>query len=203
MVDNKKELKEKLAELKKQIKVNSKDAHWAENALREYESLVGQLKHEPIVLDCGKEVDEWAGETFRITKTTTGVLYHTYGGYSVFCTPNIKSLYETLCGYVDNKDEYAKLEGEAKENIELCLSALSYCISLPSFVCGDANFLFDTAGHVITYLREMSDKLLNAELKEETAEDLELNAAYRDAELGMRNLVDQISEEVKEIKSNE
>lgn len=203
MVDNKKELKEKLAELKQQIKVNSKDAHWTENALREYDSLVGQLKHEPIVLDCGKEVDEWAGETFRITKTTTGVLYHTYGGYSVFCTPNIKSLYETLCDYVDNKDEYAKLEGKTKENLELTLSALSYCISLPSFVCGDANFLFDTAGHIVAYLREMSDKLLNAELKDETADDLKLNTAYRDAELGMRNIADQIDKDVEEIKSKE
>ena len=202
-METKNELKEKLNELKAQIKLNSKDAHWAENALREYESLIGQLRHEPIVLDCGKEVDEWAGETFRITKTTTGVMYHTYGGYTVFCTPNIKSLYETLCDYVDNKDEYAKLEGEAKENHELTLSALSYCISLPSFVCSDANLLFDTAGSIVTYLREMSDKSLNAVLKEETAEDLELNAAYRDAELGMRDLVDQISEEVEEIKSKE
>lgn len=202
-METKNELKEKLNELKAQIKLNSKDAHWAENALREYESLIGQLRHEPIVLDCGKEVDEWAGETFRITKTTTGIMYHTYGGYTVFCTPNIKSLYETLCDYVDNKDEYAKLEGEAKENLKLTLSALSYCISLPSFVCGDANLLFDTASNIVKYLREVSDKLLNAELKEETAEDLELNAAYRDAELGMRNLVDQIGEEVEEIKSKQ
>ena len=35
---DKKELKEKLNDLKKQIKANAKDAHWAENALREYES---------------------------------------------------------------------------------------------------------------------------------------------------------------------
>ena len=203
MTDNKKELKEKLAELKQQIKVNSKDAHWAENALREYESLVGQLKHEPIVLDCGKEVDEWSGDTFRITKTTTGIMYHTYGGYTVFCTPNITSLYETLCDYVDNKDEYAKLEGEAKENMELILSALSYCISLPSFVCADSNFLFNTAKHIVTYLQEVSENLLNQPLLEETPEDLEANQLHRDAELGIRDLVDQVGEEVEEIKNKQ
>lgn len=203
MVENKKELREKLAELKIQIKANAKDAHWAENALREYESLVGQLKHEPIVLDCGKEVDEWAGDTFRITKTTTGVLFHTYGGYSVFCTPNITSLYETLVNYVDNKDEYAKLEGEAKEEHELALSALSYCINLPSFVCSDAGFLYDTAGHIVKYLREMSEQLLNEPLREETPEDLQANQAYRDAELGIRDFVDQVSEEVEEIKNKQ
>ena len=72
-METKNELKEKLNELKAQIKLNSKDAHWAENALREYESLVGQIKHEPVVLDCGKEIDEWSGDTFRITKTNKGV----------------------------------------------------------------------------------------------------------------------------------
>ena len=203
MVDNKKELREKLTELKKQIKANAKDAHWAENALREYESLVGQLKHEPIVLDCGKEVDEWAGETFRITKTTTGVLFHTYGGYSVFCTPNITSLYETLVNYVDNKDEYAKLEGEAKEIHELALSALAYCVNLPSFVCSDEAFLYDTAGHIVKYLREMSDQLLNAPLREETPEDLQANEEFRQATLATKELVDEISKEVEEIKSKE
>ena len=201
-METKNELKEKLEELKKQIKINSKDAHWAENALREYESLVGQLKHEPIVLDCGKEVDEWVGETFRITKTTTGVLFHTYGGYSVFCTPNITALYETLVDYVENKDEYAKLEGEDRENHELALSALAYCINLPSFVCSDEAFLYDTAKRIVEYLREMSEELINQPLREETSEDLEANQAYRDAELGIRDFVDQVSKEVKEIKSN-
>lgn len=203
MVDNKKELREKLTELKKQIKANAKDAHWAENALREYESLVGQLKHEPIVLDCGKEVDEWAGDTFRITKTTTGVLFHTYGGYSVFCTPNITSLYETLVNYVEKKDEFAKLEGEAKETHELSLSALAYCVNLPSFVCSDEAFLYDTAGHIVKYLRETQDQLLNAPLREETEEDLKANEEFREATLATKELVDEISKEVEDIKSKQ
>lgn len=203
MVDNKKELREKLTELKKQIKANAKDAHWAENALREYESLVGQLKHEPIVLDCGKEVDEWRGETFRITKTTTGVLFHTYGGYSVFCTPNITSLYETLVNYVEKKDEYAKLEGEAKEMHELSLSALAYCVNLPSFVCSDEAFLYDTAGHIVKYLREMSEQLLNQPLEEETPEDLKANEEFRQATSTAKEIVDEISKEVEEIKNKE
>lgn len=203
MIDNKKELREKLAELKIQIKANAKDAHWAENALREYESLVGQLKHESIVLDCGKEVDEWTGETFRITKTTTGVLFHTYGGYSVFCTPNIASLYETLVDYIEKKDEYAKLEGEAKDEHELALSALSYCITLPSFVCSDAEFLYDTAVNIIKHVRKTCDEFFDEPLREETPEDLEANQAYKDAELGMRDFVDQVSEEVEEIKNKQ
>lgn len=202
-METKNELKERLEGLKKQIKINSKDAHWAENALREYESLVGQLKHEPIVLDCGKEVDEWAGETFRITKTTTGIMYHTYGGYSVFCTPNITGLYETLNDLIENKDKYEKLEGEEREIQELELSARAYCLSLPVYAFSDPTFMYKTAEHVIKWLRETSEQLLNVELKEETEEDLNANQEFRDATLATKELVDEISKEVKEIKSNQ
>lgn len=200
-METKNELKDRLNELKAQIKLNSKDAHWAENALREYESLVGQLKHEPIVLDCGKEVDEWAGETFRITKTTTGIMYHTYGGYSVFCTPNITGLYETLNDIVENKDKYEKLEGEERDAYELELSAKAYCLSLPVYAFSDPTFMYKTAEHVIKWLRETSEQLLNVELKEESEEDLTANQEFRDATLATKELVDEISKGVEEIKN--
>lgn len=200
-METKNELKEKLNELKAQIKLNSKDAHWAESALREYESLVGQLKHEPIVLDCGKEVDEWAGETFRITKTTTGIMYHTYGGYTVFCTPNITGLYETLNDIVENKDKYDKLEDEERDAYELELSARAYCLSLPVYAFSDPTFMYKTAEHVIKWLRETSEQLLNVELKEETEEDLTANQEFRDATLATKELVDEISKEVEDIKN--
>lgn len=203
MVDNKKELREKLTELKKQIKANAKDAHWAENALREYESLVGQLKHEPIVLDCGKEIDEWAGETFRITKTTTGIMYHTYGGYTVFCTPNVTGLYETLSDLIENKDKYEKLEGEERETQELELTARTYCLSLPAYAFSDPAFMYETASHIITWLRETSEQALNAPLREETPEDLQANEEFRQATLATMELVDEISKEVEEIKNKQ
>ena len=201
-METKNELKEKLNELKAQIKLNSKDAHWAENALREYESLIGQLRHEPIVLDCGKEVDEWAGETFRITKTTTGIMYHTYGGYTVFCTPNITGLYETLNDIVENKDKYEKLEGEERDAYELELSARAYCLSLPVYAFSDPTFMYKTAEHVIKWLRETSEQLLNVELKEETEEDLNANQEFRDATLATKELVDEIGKEVEDIKNS-
>lgn len=202
-MEKKNELKEKLVELKKQIKINSKDAHWMENAMREYESLIGQLKHEPIVLDCGKEVDEWAGETFRVTKTTTGIMYHTYGGYTVFCTPNITGLYETLNDLVENKDKYDKLEGEERDTHELDLSAKAYCLSLPAYAFSDPTFMYDTAMSVVKWLRETSEQALNTPLRDETPEDLQANQLHRDAELGIRYFVDQVGKEVEEIKNKQ
>lgn len=196
MVENKKELREKLAKLKNQIKANSKDAHWMDNALMDFEILVGKIKNEPIALDCGTTVDEWKGDTFRITKTTTGVLYHTYGGYSVFCTPEIQSLYGTLADYVEQKHIYEKLDGQEKENVELVLSALSYCLSLPSFVCGDANFLFNIAGYIVKYINDTFDNAMNAELKEETEEDIKKNIAFKSAIIEGENLFEQLREEL-------
>ena len=198
-MDNKNDLKKELKVLKKQILNGAKDAHWMENALREYESIVGQLKHQPLALDCGEEIDEWKGETFRITKTTKGVMYHTYGGYTIFCTPNINSLYDVLVDIIDNKEKYDSLVGKEREEHELAMSALAYCISLPSFVCQDANFLYETAGNIIEWLRNVSEGLLNKELQEESEEDLRKNEEYRQATLEFHGVIDDVSAEIEEI----
>jgi hypothetical protein len=63
--------------------------------------------------------------------------------------------------------------------------------------------LFDTAGYIVKYLREMSDQLLNAPLREETPEDLQANEEFRQATLAAKELVDEISKEVEEIKSKQ
>ena len=109
---DKKILKERLDEVKKQLRTNAKDVHFFDKLIDEALSLKGQMTIEPIVLDCGKEEDEWMGDTFRITLTNKGILYHEYGGYSVFVTPQIISLYETLYDLVVNKEKYAELKGE-------------------------------------------------------------------------------------------
>ena len=64
-------------------------------------------KVEPIPFELGKMTGEsFGGETFEIIKTTRGIVYKTYGGYSIFVTPNNVALYETLNDLVVNKDEY-------------------------------------------------------------------------------------------------
>jgi hypothetical protein len=168
--------------------------------MNEFENLVSQIKQEPIVLDCGTTVDEWKGETFRITKTTKGVLYHTFGGYSVFCTPEIQSLYGTLSDYVERKHIYEKLEGQEKENVELALSALSYCLSLPSFVCGDAEFLFDTARYIVKYINKIYENAMSAELNVESSSDNEKNIAFKNAYIEGEKLVDHIRKEFDKIE---
>lgn len=200
-MSTKSELKEKLFELKKQIKLNSKDAHWAENALQELESIIGKLKHETVELEVGKKVDEWSGKTFRITKTTHGVLFHTYGGYNVFCTPNNNALYQTLVDYVERQREFSTLTDEQKQNHELVLKAVAQCVCLPQFVFADGEFMFNIATSIVKYINDLTTESMS-ELKDETVQDRELFEAFKDVQIGTTELVEQIGKEIKELKEN-
>ena len=183
-MDNK-VLKERLNDLVRQIKLNSKDAHFADKLIGDLLSVKGQMGVEPIALDCGKEEDEWRGETFRITLTDKGVLYHEYGGYSVFVTPNNIALYDVLADLVENKEEYAELEGEKKKNFESLLAIIAYNVSLPRIAFLDKDFPQEIAIKTIEFLRNMYEGLMNKELQEETPKE---DAKFKEATLALEDL---------------
>lgn len=185
-------IERKLKECKEQLKANSKDAHFASNLIDRMLSYKGQLGVEPIELDCGKKVDEWSGDTFRLTKTDKGILYHQFGGYSIFVTPNNKALYETLCDYIDHKEEYESLEGELKEQFDLQLSAMAYCLNVPLFCFTNSEFTYRIATDVIDYLKSTFDSLMEQPLQEETPLE---DAEFKEATLGLEALKDEIAKE--------
>lgn len=189
---DKKELKERLNEVKKQLRNNAKDVHFFDKLIDEALSLKGQMGVDPIALDCGKEEDEWKGETFRITLTNKGVLYHEYGGYSVFVTPNNEALYNALADLVINKDEYASLEGESKENFEALLTIIAYNLSLPRISFLDREFPQEIAIRTMEFIRKMYDDLMNKELQEETPIE---DAAFRETTEALEGLKESVSVE--------
>lgn len=168
---DKKILKERLNDVKKQLRTNAKDVHFFDKLIDEALSLKGQMGVEPIALDCGKETDEWAGNTFRITLTDKGVLYHEYGGYSVFVTPQNAALYNALADLVTNKEKYATLEGEEKENFESLLTIIAYNLSLPRISFMDMEFPQEIAIRTMEFLKKLYEGLMSEELKEETVEE--------------------------------
>lgn len=192
---DKKILKERLNEVKNQLRTNAKDVHFFDKLIDEALSLKGQMGVDPIALDCGKEVDEWKGETFRITLTDKGVLYHEYGGYSVFVTPNNAALYDVLSDLVVNKDEYAALEGEQKENFESLLTIIAYNLSVPRIAFLDRDFPQEIAIKTMEFLRKMYDDLMSKELQEETPKE---DAAFKEATLALEELKASPEEETKE-----
>lgn len=191
----KEELKSRLEEVKNQIKTNSKDAHFAEKLIDEALSLKGQLCVEPIVLDCGKEEDSVSDETFTITKTTKGVLYHTTGGYSIFATPQCVSLHEELLSvlsYLKEEEQGIKAETEEEKNIEILLSAISHVLNLPMIAFGDASFMYQVATMVLEYINKTYEELMNNELQEETPEE---DAQFKEATLAVETIANGIKKE--------
>ena len=192
---DKKILKERLNEVKNQLRTNAKDVHFFDKLIDEALSLKGQMGVDPIALDCGKETDEWAGETFRITLTDKGVLYHEYGGYSVFVTPNNEALYDVLSDLVVNKEEYEALEGEKKENFESLLTIIAYNLSLPRIAFMDRDFPQEIAIKTMEFLRKMYDDLMSKELQEETSKE---DAAFKEATLALEDLKASTEEDTME-----
>lgn len=185
-------LTKQLAEAKKQLRENSTDERLFEKLFDEALSLKGQMCVEPLVLDCGREEDEWSGDTFRITLTDKGVLYHEYGGYSVFTTPRHLALYEVLADLVKNKKKYDSLEGEEKDNLRFILAVITYNLSLPRISFLDRDFALEMADKTCGFINEMCDNLMKQELQEETTEEDE---AFKDSAMAIEDVKQKLTKE--------
>lgn len=187
-------LQKKLKECKEQLKANSKDAHFASNLIDRMLSYKGQLGVEPIAFDCGTPLEgqEFKGETFEIVRTTKGIVYKVYGGYVIFVEPQNKALYDTLSFYIDNQEEYSKLDSEAKELHDIELSAIAYCLNVPLLCFNDAGFTFKIASMVIDYLKSTFDTLMSQPLQDE---DVKADNEFKDATLALEELKEQVAKE--------
>lgn len=149
---------------------------------------------EPILLDCGKAIEGkcFKGETFELTKTNKGILYHSFSGYSIFITQNNISLYETLDDLIENQETYNQLTGKEREDFDLNLSAITYVINIPLFAFSSAELTFDLANKVIQSLQKTYDEAMQKPLQEETVKE---DQEFKDAVLGMENIKEALNEE--------
>lgn len=187
-------LQKKLKECKEQLKANSKDVHFASNLIDRMLSYKGQLGVEPIAFDCGTPLEgqEFKGETFEIVRTTKGIVYKVYGGYVIFVEPQNKALYDTLSFYIDNQEEYSKLDSEAKELHNIELSAIAYCLNVPLFAFTSSELAYGLATMIIDHLRKTFDELMEKPLQPESVEE---DREFKEATLGLEELKKAISEE--------
>ena len=162
----------------------------AKKATKKVEKVV-----EPILLDCGKEIKSWKGETFELVKSNKGILYHVYGGFNIFVTQNNVALYETLDDLIENQEVYNKLTGQEREDFDLHLSALTYVLDVPLFAFSSAEFTYDIATKVIQFLQKTYDDAIKEPLKDETPdEDLQ----FKEAVLGLEDVKNALKEETHE-----
>ena len=200
MDDKKKVLKDRFNEVKNQLLTNSKDAHWAKNAIEELVSLKGQLDHEETLVYLPKKnvEDIVSNDTFELAVMKDGTaIYKTFGGYTVIANANLVSLNDKITEFVRLDKELDDTTEEERENIKLDLAAFGYILSLPTFVFSDVNFTYEMAGHIVKYLREKYDEAVNSEPLAETPEDIIENQRFRDASLAIDELGDEIKKAEK------
>jgi hypothetical protein len=152
-------------------------------------------------LNCGRSIEGqvFKGETFEIQKTERGILYHCYGGYSIFVTPNNKSLYQTLNEFIDIETGAVKLNQEEAEDFELATSAVSYILNAPRIAFADQGFTFDLATFIVQYLQKITDDAEKKPLQYENAEE---NAQFEEAMVSIDELKKAISTEVEYAKNH-
>lgn len=147
---------------------------------------------EPILLDCGKEIKSWKGETFELVKSNKGILYHVYGGFNIFVTPNNIALYETLDDLIENQETYNQLTGQEREDFDLNLSCIAYILNVPLFSFSSAEFSFSIATQVIQFLQKTYDEAMEEPLKDETPDD---DLQFKEAVLGLEDVKKALKEE--------
>lgn len=187
------ELKDKLVELKKKIKANSKEAKFATELVEELLLTQRMIDKEPLhTYDLGAELDRLEGETFYIAKHEKGVLYHVYNSFDLVVQPSHLALYDTLLSLVENKEANAKLEGEEKENFERYMTIVSYILSVPAYALGDAELSINIATLVVKHLNDTYEKLMSQALQEETPKE---DQEFKDATLAIEELKESLKEE--------
>ena len=187
------ELKEKLSELKKKIKANSKEAKFATQLVEELLLTQRMIDKEPLhTYDLGAEIDRLEGQTFYIAKHEKGALYHVYNSYDLVVQPSQLALYETLVSLVENKEANAKLVGEEKENFENYMSVVSYVLSTPAYALSDAELSAEIATVIVAHLNKVYDKLMNQPLQEETPKE---DQEFKGATLAVEEMKEALKDE--------
>lgn len=190
---DKKVLKERLNEIKKQLRTNAKDVHFFDKLIDEALSLKGQMGVE--ALACGfaqdEVIDTIEEETYRIIAGQNASAYQTKGGLTIVAKHNL-GLGQLLTNLVQDKETSSKLEGEEKEAYETFLSALAYTLNVPMLAASDQEFMFNMATETIKYLQEQVNKMNDMEVQEETPQK---NAEFEDATMALENLKEELNKE--------
>lgn len=188
------ELKEKLSELKKKIKANSKEAKFATQLVEELLLTQRMIDKEPLhTYDLGAEIDRLEGQTFYIAKHEKGALYHVYNSYDLVVQPSQLALYDTLVSLVENKEANAKLVGEEKENFENYMSVVSYVLSTPAYALSDAELSVEIATVIVKHLNKVYEKLMNQPLQEETPKE---DQEFKEATLAVEEVKEALKDEL-------
>ena len=164
-------LKERLNEVKNQLRTNAKDVHFFDKLIDEALSLKGQMDVEPMFayLPENEIVDRIKGNNYELVYTPKQAGYR-LGGYSII-VQNHYGLGGQIMNYVDTMKDTSNLDEKQKEIFEFDLAASMLNFNAILFAANDFEFRYQLNELVVKYLEKKQNELNNVEVPEETTEE--------------------------------
>ena len=157
--------------VKDQIKMNSKDVHFADKLITDLLSLQKQKDQQPMYL-CVPEsevVKTYDFGSFSISNCKGGILFHTKGGYNVYTTPRVKVLYEHLELLLSMKENYDTLTEDGRKSYDNLFLMLNAILMAPIMAPITAQGLIDTANAIVEIFDREAKTLANQPLLDDDA----------------------------------
>lgn len=200
-VNNTKNTKSKIEEIKTLIKNNSKDVHYAQKLINELISLQKQLTHQPTVVNIPLDniVKSYKGDGWEMlyTKYNTAI-YRTTGGYTLICKSVFNVLNQTISEVIDymNGNINVDLTDDQKKAMETDIALNTAVFNLPLLATADLDFKLALIRELENYIDKLQEQISNSELPDETEDD----ELFKDYVLGTETIKQKIDEEVKDLK---
>ena len=164
------ELKKEMKNVIDQIRVNSKDARWADKLVDKLISLKGQMDIEPTRLYVPEKdvIKEYDNDNLRVVRCKDCIIWQHKGGFSFVVKPTMRALYEYIEGMLAMKDKYDELTDDEKQLYDSAYFGLSLILQAPMFAVADDEFFVDLATFIGDGVKKVSEKLLMQPLQDET-----------------------------------
>lgn len=190
---DKKVLNERLNELIRQIRLNSKDAHFAEKLTDDLLSVHRQkLSEKSYVFDLGAELYKIEKGSFYLAKHEKGVLFHIYNSFDMVIPISNNSLYGTLAAILEERmSEYEKMSDADKQDHDTFVEVVGIILAMPLNILTDTEFAIDIATQVLKRTNELYENAINASLQ---PEDAEKDAEFMETALNAEALKEHITE---------
>ena len=201
---DKKVLNERLNELIRQIKLNSKDSHFAERLTDDLLSVHRQKLHEKkYVFEIGAEEYKIERGSFYLAKHEGGILFHIYNSFDLVIPASSQSLYGTLLSVLEeHKNEYESFSDEDKLDHDTYIEVIGIILSMPLTIFTDTEFAINVATQVMQRMDMRVRQAIEASLQDETLEEdvkfrdniLASEEAREELKDGLSDIVDRLNE---------
>lgn len=188
---DKKILKERLEDVKKQLRTNAKDVHFFDKLIDEALSLKGQMGVEPMFASLAENdiINRMEGKNFELVYTNTHAGYR-LGGYTIL-VQNHYALGGQIVDYIDTMKGIDTLDEKQREIFEFDLESSLLNFNAILFAANDFNFRYKLNELVVNYFIEKQNAL-NTELQKETAKEDE---AFKTASFALSDMMKALEEE--------